>query len=449
MKTKLTDNDPRLTAYALGELPREEAEEIARMLDAPLNGPLQREVDKIDALGVKLTQTLGATKGKAEDLGLKLSPSQRDAIFRSAKAPTANDVSSTHQSAWLRPMLVTLGAAAVVTISFVVMNNLDSGKGITNTMAEVTFSELSEDTLSAPIQPSDADWGGASTVSSQGVEVTGHDIGNYGVSIDDDPSKLLELVENGWVNRADKAVTRMPLASGQASWNWVKKSININGVLPDKNAVRVEEILNAFSYDEPSDLEQTFTTSGVELVQCPWNPERMIAVVLVKNTHTNSAQVEAAITFSESVEEYRLVGYAKAKSTEENIIAPSKITMAAGDSHLVMYEIKAAADIEAAADVLSLNIRTTGILEGDEELMSEDETLKVQFSDRAWTKAEQDVQFALILASWSQLISESDHDAEMNKAGVLEMISQFEAAHTLTDEQIEGVMILKKGLDLL
>ena len=91
MKNKLTDNDPRLTAYALGELPREEAAEVARILDVPLNGPLKREVVSIDALGVMLAQTLD--KG---DENLKLSPSQRDAVFRSARAPTADDVSSTH-----------------------------------------------------------------------------------------------------------------------------------------------------------------------------------------------------------------------------------------------------------------------------------------------------------------------------------------------------------------
>jgi hypothetical protein len=287
MKNKLTDNDPRLTAYALGELPRDEAEEVARFLDAPLNGPLKREVNKIDALGVMLTQTLDT--GKNEEINLKLSPSQRDAIFRSAKAPTVNDVSSTYQSAWLRPVLVTLAAAAVVTISFMVLDNVDSDK---ERMPEVSFSGLSDDELSAPIQPSDAGWEeGASDVSSQGVIATNHDLGSNSISMTDDPEQLIKLVENDWVNRADKAVSRMPLVCGKASWNWVKRSIEVDGVLPNKDAVRVEEILNVFSYEEPSDLEQLFTTSGVELVQCPWDAERMIAVFLVKNNHTESFQI--------------------------------------------------------------------------------------------------------------------------------------------------------------
>lgn len=444
MNNKLTDNDPRLTAYALGELPREEAAEVARMLDAPLNGALKREVEGIDALGVMLAQTLD--KG---DENLKLSPSQRDAVFRSAKAPTADDVSSTHQSAWLRPVLVTLGAAALVTVSFMVLNNVDSDEDLVAGMPEVSFGELSDDTMHAPIQPSNADWDGASAVSSQGADYAEQTISSSGVAINEDPDHLIELVENGWVDRADKAVTRMPLACGKASWNWVKHSIATDGVLPNKNAVRVEEILNAFSYDEPSDLELSYTTSGVELVNCPWNPGRMIAVILVKNKHTASTQVEAAVTFSESVEKYRLVGYAKGGEPEDNLIAPDKIIMGSGDSHIVMYEIETAIDIENAAEVLSLDIRTASKLGDKEEWIRDDKTLNVQFSDRAWTKSAQDVQFALILASWSQVISDSSYDTEMNEEGIAEMVKSFEAAHTLTEEQSEAVVVIKKSLDLI
>ena len=442
MKNKLTDNDPRITAYVLGELPRNEAEEIARFLDAPLNGPLKREVNRIDALSVMLTQTLNL--GNAETTNLKLSPSQRDAIFRSAKAPTAKDVCSAHQSAWLRPVLVTLAAAAVVTISFIVLYNVESDK---ETLTGASFSELTDDKLSAPIQPSDVGWeDGASIVSSQGAELPNVDLESAGVSIGADPEQLLKLIENDWVNRSDKAVTRIPLVCGKASWNWVKTNIEENSVLPDKNAIRVEEILNAFSYEEPSDLVQTFTTSGVELVTCPWDVERMIAVILVKNTHSESIEIESSVTFSESVEKYRLVGYAKAESEEQNIIAPAKITMGAGESHIVMYEIETIADIEDAADVLSLNIRATAMQE--DKVINEEESLKIQFSERSWTKAVQDVEFALIIADWCRVITTSNHPADNGSAQITEMIQRFQRMRNLTNEQSEVMEVLTKGLEI-
>lgn len=447
MKNKLTDNDPRLTAYALGELPRAEAEEIARILDAPLNGPLKREVKGIDALGVMLTQTL--SEGTSEDLNLKLSPSQRDAIFRSAKAPTVADVSSTHQSAWLRPVLVTLAAAAVVTISFMVMNNVDTGDG---RLPDVSYSGLSDDKLQAPIQPSNSDWEeNASVVSSQGVggEVPSHDLSSNGLAMDDDRENLIKLVENDWVNRADKAVSRLPLVCGKASWNWVKHSIEVDGVLPDKNVVRVEEILNAFSYDEPSDLELSHVNAGVELVECPWDAERMVAIILIKNTHADSIQIESAVTFSGSVEKYRLIGYAKAEKTEQNIIAPAQIIMGAGDSHIVMYEIETATDIETAADVLSLNVRTAAHTEESNEWIHDDQTLKVQFSERSWTKLNKDAKFALILADWCRVITSGNHSADNGVASVVEMIKYFEENHDLTEEQAEGIKTLRGALELM
>lgn len=445
MKSKLTDNDPRLTAYALGELSRDEVEEVSRMLDANENRLLKREVEGIDSLGIILANTLSS--GGAERF--KLKASQRDSIFRSAKAPTADDVSSTHQSAWRRPVLVILGAAALVTISFLVLDNVDSNEDVLPNMAEVSFPDLPEDELHRPIQPSSAVWDGeasSSMVSSHGGGAS-HIITDKVVGGEINSGKLTKLVEHDWVNRADQAVTRMPLACGKASWNLVKHSIEVGRVIPDKDAIRVEEIINAFNYDIPIDLELSFVIAGVELVQCPWNDENLIAVILVKNKHEEITQVEAAVTFSEAVEEYRLVGYAEAEVSEENVIAPAKINMAAGDVHVVLYELKTVADLEVASDVFSLNLRTASLQ--DEELVNDDKNLNIQYSNRAWIKAEQDVQFALIAALWSQVLSESVYTSETSIDDVKGMISHFELSGRPSDEQSQSIAIMKKALDLI
>lgn len=449
MKQKLTDNDPRLTAYALGELSREETEEVAKLLEAPLTGPLQREVKEIDALGVMLTQTLQV--GANENMTLKLSPSQRDAIFRSAKAPTVADVGSTHQSAWKRVTVVTLAAAAVVTFSFLMLDRIDGGDVDSGAMAGVSFSDLPEDTLSAPIQPSDAIWNarrnGARVVSSQG-----HGGGKaakvpHNLSLEESVDGVVELIENGWFRRADSAITRLPLACGRASWNLVSDCILSDGVLPDKGAVRLEEIVNAFHYDTPADLIQSFTSSGVELVRCPWNKERMVAVVAVENTYSGNVQMEAAVTFGGSVEKYRLVGYAKANSADGNVVAPSTITMGQGGQHVAIYEIETVDDIAIGDDVLSLDMRTS--IEDGGIVRLDDEALKVQFSDRDWSKSSKDMQFAMLLAAWSQVVSGSDMDGDMDKAGVSKMIQSFEVIPDLSDQQKGALIVLRRGLELL
>ena len=452
MKNTLTDNDPRLTAYALGELPRDEAEEVSRVLEANENIRLRREVESLDALGVMLTQDLSRAGSEDRDtIKLRLSPSQRDAIFRSAKVATAADVSSSQQSAWLRPVLVILGAAALVSISFIVLDNVDSNEDDLDLMPRVSFSDMDEETLYVPIQPNDTAWGGISDLDSNinRVGSRGVDPADRGVSLEESPDELSELVDHVWVHRADKAVTRIPLVCGKGSWNRVRHRILEDGVLPNRNAVRVEEIMNAFDYDKPSDLELSFVSVGVDLVRCPWNDDSLIAVILIKNTHSDSTQIESAVTFSESVEKYRLVGYVKARDGKGGggaVIAPQLVTMKAGGSHIVLYEIEALAGIESAAEVLSVDVRTTNLI--DEQWVHEDKSLIMQYSERAWGKAEQEVQFALILASWSQFISDRCYDEKMGADHLTGVLRLFKNSHELSDAQNHALEVMEKGIDL-
>lgn len=458
MINKLTDNDPRLTAYALGELTRSEAEEMSKMLNAGENAAIKREVEGIDALGVMLTQALSTTSAGAESEAepqIKLSAAQREAIFRSAKTPTVDDVSSANQSRWLRPVVVTLGAAALVTFSFMMLDNIAVDDPSVAALPDASFSELSEDQLHAPIIPNSSDWTGnsnASSVSSQASGVSNRSLASNGVKVGGDVANLAKLVENDWINRADSAVTRMPLVCGKASWNWVSQSIVQKGSLPDKNVVRVEEILNAFDYDFSSALELKHASAGVDLVRCPWNSDNLIALVVVENKHQQKIQIETAVSFSSAVSQYRVVGYAKAAKQDENLEAPAMITMSAGDAHLVMYEIVPEQNIENAADVLSLDIRTAAAkaVSNDALALEHDaKTLDLQFSERAYTKASQDMQFALILASWSQLLSDSVYDSEMNASRVQQMIETFERDFSPSADQVKAIEVLKKGINLL
>ena len=456
MKSKLTDNDPRLTAYALGELSRDEAEEITDALALGENIFLKKEVENIDSLGVMLTQVLNepvmSTDGVKEPQ-IKLRASQRDAIFRSAKAPTVDDVSSAHQSRWLRPVVVTLSAAALVTLSFMILNNVDSDDPSATKFSEVSFSELSKDELSAPILQSNKEWGVSASNANPSLSdnsaylSSGFPTNFRAVTFNDDPTSLIKLEENGWINRAESAVTRMPLVCGKASWGWLSKSILESEILPSADVVREEEILNAFDYDMSSDLELKHTSVSVDVVRCPWNMNNLIAVIYIENTFQDNIQIETAVNFSEKVNQYRVVGYAKSQNPSENIIAPAQVTMASGGSHIVMYEIVPEEEIENAADILSLDVRTVAVIDGDIE--NDSKTLDLQFSDRDWTKANQGIQFALILATWSQLISESDYVGSLNGEIIESMITSFTEKYQVNDQKQKAFDVLRKGILLL
>ncbi len=457
MKNKLTDNDPRLTAYALGELPREEAEKISDILAAGQNIALKKEVESIDSLSVMLSQTLGFSVmevGGAEPQ-IKLSARQRDAIFRSAKAPTVNDVSSANQSRWLRPVLVTLGAAALVTFSFMLLDNVDSNEPSVAQLPGVSFSELSENELHAPILPSREAWDvssrGNATSGSNQVSEANQLLISSDVAMDDSKSSLsnlIKLVENDWVNRAESSTIRMPMVCGKASWNWVSQSILKNTELPNENVVRVEEIINAFKYEISTDLDLKHASTGVDLVRCPWNNDNLIAIIVVENKHQDNIQIEAAVSFTNTVNKYRVIGYSKSENQDENLIAPDKVTMAKDASHIVMYEIVPEQVIENAADVLSIDIRTTA-MSPDKILEQDSKTLDMQFSERDWRKASQDMQFALIMVSWSQVISGSEYDNTMDYLSIQEMLTSFEGDFTPNEEQLKAINVLKKSIDLI
>jgi len=386
-----------------------------------------------------------------KDPQIKLSASQRDAIFRSAKAPTVDDVSSAHQSRWLRPMIVTLSAAALVTLSFMILNNVDTNEPSIVNLAEPSFSELPKDKLHAPILPSNKAWGASSSNSNPELSANVLDGGSQsssfeGIAFGDDPS-LMKLEDSTWVNRAESSLTRMPLVCGKASWQWIDKSIEKNGVLPSKDAVRIEEILNAFDYDMPSDLQLKHASASVDVVRCPWNNNNLIAVISIKNIDQENIQIETAINFSEKVSQYRVVGYAKSQNPNENIIAPAQVTMASMDSHLVMYEVVPEEGIENAADILSLDIRTVAALDGNIE--NDAKTLDLQFSDRDWSKANQGMQFALILATWSQLITESEYVSTIDREVIESMITSFTGKYEANDQQLKAFEILRKGILLL
>lgn len=459
MKQTLKSNDPRLTAYALGELTREETAEIAQQLQGNLK--LQKEIEEIDSFGLALSAALGNNDA------IKLSPSQRSTIFQSGRTPTSEDIISIHKKQWLRPVIVTLGAAAVLTLSFVWLNNM---AGREDLGGQLNMTKIDQSDLIAPITPNQSKWNpsannGVSNVSSNtnttfenagntNIENMGEGLMHHPVKLRNQIEKtaasdnnLVEISENDWEMRGDKAMTRLPLVCGNASWKWMEQWVatksTSNSAKPSKNAVRIEEIINHFHYSHPADIQIGNIHTGISLVQCPWDANHQIAIVLMQNRSDKDSYVEAAVTMSEAVSKYRLIGYAKTAQPGAAQVAPTKVNITAGYSHLCMYEIELNDNAEIGNDVLTLSVNTQ---QADALDQLSSNSLNVQHSDLAWSKAPQDVQFSLILASWAQIIADSAFDGEMNAQKVQGMVSYFETVHVATKEQNKALHLIKKSL---
>ncbi|MGC9343598.1 MAG: VWA domain-containing protein, partial [Bacteroidales bacterium] len=99
--------------------------------------------------------------------------------------------------------------------------------------------------------------------------------------------------ENGY-----KDVLRQPLSTfsidvDKASYSNVRRFLNL-GQLPPKDAVRIEEMINYFSYDYPEpDDEHPFSVT-TELSVCPWNEGHQLLHVGLKGMEMEKEELPAS-----------------------------------------------------------------------------------------------------------------------------------------------------------
>ncbi len=99
--------------------------------------------------------------------------------------------------------------------------------------------------------------------------------------------------ENGYKNVIDAPLSTFSIDVDKASYSNVRRFLN-SGQLPPKDAVRIEEMINYFSYDysEPKD-EHPFSVS-TELSVCPWNTEHQLLHVGLKGMEIDKDELPAS-----------------------------------------------------------------------------------------------------------------------------------------------------------
>ncbi len=100
---------------------------------------------------------------------------------------------------------------------------------------------------------------------------------------DDNPVKLT----------ANDSVSTISLDVDTGSYSNVRRFLN-EGRLPPKDSVRVEELINYFSYEYPHASGSTPFSVSSELAPAPWNPEHLVLRVGVKAVERNTQQMPPA-----------------------------------------------------------------------------------------------------------------------------------------------------------
>lgn len=99
------------------------------------------------------------------------------------------------------------------------------------------------------------------------------------------------IEENAFVAVADDPLSTFSIDVDTAAYANVRRYLS-DGVLPPVDAVRIEELVNYFSYDYPAPVGQPFEVD-TEVSACPWNDDHLLARVGLQGQVIDQSEVPA------------------------------------------------------------------------------------------------------------------------------------------------------------
>ena len=121
--------------------------------------------------------------------------------------------------------------------------------------------------------------GGVAAFGDEGVQLSAR-----GAPVDDAPFNTTAfdaIAENPFLTARDNPLSTLSVDVDTASYAIIRRFLNENR-LPPKGAVRVEELLNYFTYDYPQPKGDVPFSATMEVAACPWEPEHRLVRVGLK-----------------------------------------------------------------------------------------------------------------------------------------------------------------------
>ncbi len=105
-----------------------------------------------------------------------------------------------------------------------------------------------------------------------------------------------EIVENSFESVITNPLSTFSADVDTASYANIRRMINDYGYVSDKNAVRIEEMINYFdyNYEPPTDKPFSVTT---EISECPWNTANKLLSIGVKGKEIETERIPSNIVF--------------------------------------------------------------------------------------------------------------------------------------------------------
>ncbi|HEV7221993.1 MAG TPA: von Willebrand factor type A domain-containing protein, partial [Pirellulales bacterium] len=117
--------------------------------------------------------------------------------------------------------------------------------------------------------------GGAVTITSETLADEGRGPGEGG-------DRYSRIVENPFLGAAENPLSTFSIDVDTASFAKVRRYLMQENMLPPPDAVRIEELVNYFSYDLPQPEGEAPFAAKLEAAACPWQPKHRLLRVSLK-----------------------------------------------------------------------------------------------------------------------------------------------------------------------
>jgi Uncharacterized protein YfbK, C-terminal/von Willebrand factor len=401
--SKMNVDDPKLTAYALHELDEPERSAIASA--AAASPEAQRYIAEIEDLACALR-------------------SQYQLELRRELVGTDKLVAIQGDAFWSR--IGPLAIAALLAISAVIAAVVFSSKE--SRVSASSRSSLPRNLAEAQAQPNQfAPVEAEDAARSSQNEKLGAEAGPYAFT-----------GERPFVSVTSRPRSRVPLMANSASYADVRRSI-VAGLLPPKELVRIEGMVNHFPYEYPPPAAGEPFSLSLDVVTCPWEPTHQLVRIGLKGYQTLTVPADSGIEVQfnpRKVSSYRLIGYDRQKaetqaSNEENVGSQS---LAVGYTLTTFYEIVPPKRVGTAVHTQVPNVAG----EASEPVLIAKLQLNRQSDDAAvgviqrtvsdvglnFAAAPIDLKFAAAVAEFGMILRDSEYKGNGSLQQVLEWAQQ-------------------------
>jgi Ca-activated chloride channel family protein len=98
-----------------------------------------------------------------------------------------------------------------------------------------------------------------------------------------------KIDDNQWTSPANKPLSTFSIDVDTASYSNVRRFLH-RGQLPPKDAVRLEELLNYFTFDYPQPRDGSPFSVTTALAEAPWNPRHRLALIGLQGKRIDSSR---------------------------------------------------------------------------------------------------------------------------------------------------------------